>query len=171
MTKALSFAAAALLLIASCNVLCQDESRETPEANTVVERIMSSAFARCHSERNGVKGLSFVPPTTEEMAEVVSMGDDAIAPLASYFDAEPNGGFLQLFAVKFLEALNRHETFSPLARAFDHDQCEVTRNAALNAMFALSEQEAKPYVEAALSDESKVVKQSAARLWALYKAD
>jgi len=63
---------------------------------------MSSALTRCYTENNGVKGLTFVPATNEEVAEVMSLGDDAIAPLASYVDAKLNADFTQLFAVRFL---------------------------------------------------------------------
>lgn len=170
MTKTIRFATT-LILIAGCSVLPERSSCQTSEADRVIKRIMSSALARCHSEHDGIKSLSFVPPTNEEVAEVTAWGDDAIAPLASYVDSKPNDGFTQLFAVRFLMALHSPDTFPPLARAFGRDQWEVTRDAALNAMFALSEQRAKPYVKAALSDESNVVKQSAAHLWSLYKAD
>jgi hypothetical protein len=132
---------------------------------------MSSALTRCYTENNGVKGLTFVPATNEEVAEVMSLGDDAIAPLASYIDAKLNADFTQLFAVRFLADLNSPDTFPQLVRAFGRDHWDVTREVALNAMFAVSKQKAKPYVKAALSDESNVVKQSAAQLWSQYKPD
>jgi hypothetical protein len=157
----------------NANSECPRDSCEGPEdASVVIGRIMSSALARCFSRNDGVvKGLTFVPPTNEEVVEVKSLGDDAIAPLASYVDAKSKDDFTQLFAVRFLMALHSPDTFPPLARAFGRDHWEVTRQVALNAMFAVSEQKAKPHVRAALSDESNVVKQSAVHLWSLYKAD
>jgi len=66
-------------------------------------------------------------------------------------------------------AIGGASTLGPLKRAFAQDQWEVTRTAALSGMFAASHAEAKPFVEAALSDSSPLVRQRARDLWKLYK--
>ena len=87
-----------------------------------------------------------------------TLGPKAVAPLAKYFDLEPKNGFTQLFAVKFLTAIGGSSPLGPLKKAFaQQDQWEVTRAPALSGIFAVSQAEAKPYVEAALGDTSQLV--------------
>jgi hypothetical protein len=163
----------ALLMLASVGLHPEFGSGQErgPDAAAAIKRIMSSAFARCFIETNGIRTITFVPPTNEEVAEVNALGDDAIDPLTAYLEKQPKDGFTQLFAVRFLMAIHNPRTFDPLAKAFGHDQWEGTRAAALNGMYAISKEKAKPYVKAALTDESDVVKQSATHLWALYDED
>ncbi len=98
-----------------------------------------------------------------------AVGQKAVAPLAKYLDLQPKNDLTQLFAVKFLMAIGGSSTLGPLKRAFAQDQWEVTRAAALDGIFAVSRAEAKPYVEAALSDSSQLVQQRAHHLWSLYQ--
>jgi hypothetical protein len=60
-------------------------------------------------------------------------------------------------------------TLGPLKRAFAQDQWEVTRAAALDGIFAVSQVEAQPYVEAAVVDSSQLVRQRAHHLWSLHQ--
>ena len=108
-----------------------------------------------------------MPAANEEIAEVKALGPKAVAPLATYLDVEPKNGLTQLFAVRFLMAIGGSSTLGPLKRSFAQDQWEVTREVALSAMFAVSEAQAKPYVETALDDKSQVVRQMAQHLWIL----
>ncbi len=57
----------------------------------------------------------------------------------------------------------------PLKRAFAQDQREVTRAAALDGIFSVSRDEARPYDEAALAVGSHLVQWRAKRLLALYQ--
>ncbi len=98
-----------------------------------------------------------------------ALGQKAIVPLARYLDLQTKNGFTQLFAVKFLMAIGGPSTSGPLKRAFAEDQWEVTRAAALDGLFAVSQVEAKPYVEAALADKSQLVRQRAHDLRSLYQ--
>ena len=139
--------------------------------DVTIQQIMSTAFARCHSTVNGVKRVTFEPPTNEEFAEVRALGPRAVAPLAKYLYSDPKDGFTQLFAVKFLTAIGGPSTIGPLKRAFSQDQWEVTRAAALSGMFAVSKVEAKPYVDAARGDSSRLVRQRAEQLSAMYEQD
>lgn len=140
-----------------------------PESSAVVDQIMTTALSRCYSTVDGVKRISFVSPTNEEFAEVEALGQKAVAPLARYLDLQPKNGFTQLFAVKFLIAIGGSSTLGPLKRAFAQDQWEVTRAAALSGIFAASHAEAKPYVEAALSDSSQLVRRRARDLLNSYQ--
>jgi hypothetical protein len=140
-----------------------------PKSSATIERIMASALSRCYSTVNGVKRISFEPPTNQEFAEVEALGQKAVAPLASYLDLQTKNGFTQLFAVKFLMAIGGPSTLGPLKRAFAQDQWEVTRAAALSGIFSVSREEARPYVEAALADKSRPVQQRAQELLALYQ--
>ena len=98
-----------------------------------------------------------------------ALGQKAVAPLVRYLDLQEKNGFTQLFAVKFLMAIGGSSTLGPLKRAFAQDQWEVTRDAALYGIFAVSRAEARPYVEAALGEKSQVIRQTAHRLWSLYQ--
>lgn len=131
---------------------------------------MATALARCYStDTDGFKRIDFVPPTNEEVAQVKGLGQKAVEPLARYLDLQPEDGFTQLFAVRFLMATGGPSTLGPLKRAFAQDQWEVTRDVALSAMFEVSPAEAKPYVEAALRDRSHLVRRTARHLWRLYQ--
>jgi hypothetical protein len=140
-----------------------------PKSSATIERIMATALSRCYSTVNGVKRISFEPPTNQEFAEVEALGEKAVAPLAGYLDLQRKNDFTQLFAVKFLMAIGGPSTLGPLKRAFAQDQWEVTRAAALSGIFAASHDEAKPYVEAALSDSSQLVRRRARDLLNLYQ--
>ena len=98
-----------------------------------------------------------------------ALGQKAVAPLARYLDLQSKNGLTQLFAVKFLMAIGGSSTLGPLKRAFAQDQWEVTRAAALDGMFAVSQAEAKPYVEATLGDSSQLMRWRAQHLWSLYQ--
>jgi len=141
-----------------------------PKSSAVVDQIMATALARCYSTTaDGVKRIDFIPPTNEEFAQVKALGQKAIVPLARYVDLQSKNGFTQLFAVKFLIAIGGPSTLGPLKRAFAQDQWEVTRDAALYGIFAVSRAEARPYVEGALGDKSQVIRQTAHHLWSLYQ--
>ena len=139
-----------------------------PKSSAIIEQIMTAALSRCFSTVNGVKRITFEPVTNLEVDEVKALGREAVAPLARYLDLQTKNGFTQLYAVKFLMAIGGPSTIGPLKRAFAQDQWEVTRAAALDGLFAASHAEAKPYVEAALSDRSQLVRQRAHHLWSLY---
>jgi hypothetical protein len=142
-----------------------------PKSSAVIDQIMTTALSRCYSTVNGVKRITFEPPTNQEVAEVKALGQKAVAPLARYLDLQPKNDLTQLFAVKFLMAIGGSSTLGPLKRAFAQaqDQWEVTRAAALSGIFAVSQAEAKPYVEAALGDRSQLVRRRAHDLWSLYQ--
>lgn len=140
----------------------------SPEASSLVQQIMATALSRCYSEVNGIKRISFEPATNQEFDQIKTLGQEAVAPLARYLDLEPKNGLTQLFAVKFLVAIGGPSTLGPLKRAFAQDQWEVTRDVALYGILAVSEVEAKPWVEAALGDESQVVRKTAQEIWASY---
>ena len=140
-----------------------------PKSSAIIEQIMTTALSRCYSTVNGVKRITFEPATNQEFAEVKALGQNAVAPLAKYLDLQPKNDVTQLFAVKFLMAIGGSSTLGPLKRAFAQDQWEVTRAAALDGIFAVSQVEAKPYVEAALGDSSQLVQQRAHHLLALYQ--
>ena len=140
-----------------------------PKSSAIIEQIMTTALSRCYSTVNGVKRITFEPLTNQEVAEVEALGQKAVAPLARYLDLQEKNGFTQLFAVKFLMTIGGSSTLGPLKRAFAQDQWEVTRAAALDGIFAVSQVEAKPYVEAALGDSSQLVRQRAHHLWSLHR--
>lgn len=161
----------ALLCILNCHAQSGFTQRPQTEAAESVERIMTTVLSRCHSTVNGVKAITFVPATNNEVAEVRALGEKAVPRLALYLDLKRKDGLTQLFAVKFLEAIGGSSTLGPLKRAFAPDQWEATRAAALNGMFAVSPVDAEPYVEAALKDSSASVRQQAQHLWRSYQRD
>jgi len=140
-----------------------------PKSSAVIDQIMTTALSRCYSTVNGVKRITFEPPTNQEFAEVKALGQEAVAPLAKYLDLQPKNDLTQLFAVKFLMAIGGSSTLGPLKRAFAQDQWEVTRAAALDGIFSVSRDEARPYVTAALADKSRLVQRRAKELLALYE--
>ena len=140
-----------------------------PKSSAIIDQIMATALSRCYSTVNGVKRITFEPATNQEFTEVRALGQKAVAPLAKYLDLQTKNGLTQLFAVKFLMAVGGSSTLGPLKRAFAQDQWEVTSDAALYGIFAVSRAEARPYVEAALGDKSQVIRQTAHHLWSLYQ--
>ncbi len=140
-----------------------------PKSSAIIDRIMTAALSRCYSTVNGVKRITFEPATNQEFAEVKALGQDAVAPLARYLGLQSKNGFTQLYTVKFLMAIGGSSTLGPLKRAFAQDQWEVTRAAALDGIFGVSPAEAKPYVEAALTDSSQLVRLRAHHLLSLYQ--
>ena len=138
-----------------------------PKSSAIIEQIMTTALSRCYSTVNGVKRITFEPATNQEFAEVKALGQEAVAPLARYLDLQEKNGFTQLFAVKFLMAIGGSTILSPLKRAFAQDQWEVTRAAALDGIFSVLRDEARPYVKAALADKSPLVQRRAKELLAL----
>jgi hypothetical protein len=139
------------------------------EAPAVVQQIMTAALARCYSTVDGVRKISFAPPTDKELDQIKALGQKAIGPLAGYLDLQAKNGLTQLLAVKFLVEMGGPPTFAPLKRAFAEDQWEVTRAVALAGMFSVSQGQAKPFVEAALKDKSQLVRQRAQDLIAFYQ--
>jgi hypothetical protein len=162
-----------VILVSSC-IVSGDASlgfgqASDPKSSAVIEQIMMTALSRCYSTANGIKRISFEPPTNQEFAEVEALGQKAVAPLARYLDLQPKNDLTQLFAVEFLMAIGGLSTLDPLKRAFAQDQWEVTRAAALSGIFAVSRAEAKPYVVAALGDRSQLVRRRAHDLWSSYQ--
>ncbi len=167
----LSGAVMLLFMLAGHVELGLAQQKPGESSAVVIQRVMTTAVARCHTTINGVRAITFESPTNEEFAEVKALGPEAVAPLARYLDLEPRSDFAQLIAVKFLMVIGGPSTLAPLKRAFAQDQWDVTRAAALDGMFAVSQVEAKPFVEAALQDKSQVVRQRAQQLRALYQQD
>src|SRR5260370_39272683 len=106
-----------LILVSSCIIGGEAPlgfgQTSDPKSSAIIERIMTTALSRCYSTGNGVKRISFEPPTNQEFAEVESLGQKAVAPLASYLDLQTKNGFTQLFAVKFLMAISGPSTLVP----------------------------------------------------------
>lgn len=125
---------------------------DSSQSAQIVERIMAAALARCYSKVDGVARITFESPTDQEYETMKGLGAKAVTPLAKYLDVDQKDGFTQLFAVKFLVAIDRPDTFGPLTRAFGQDQWEATRAAALAGMFAVSKIQAKPFVKLGLTD-------------------
>jgi hypothetical protein len=138
-------------------------------ANVIVRQIMAADLARCSSSVNGVRLFSYAPSSGTEVAQIQSLGKDAIPPLAAYIRRKHKDGFTQLLAVAFLADIGGPATFVPLKQAFAPDQWEVTRLAALYGMFAASPAKAKPYVRRALIDRSGLVRERASELWNWYE--
>ena len=139
-----------------------------PTASDTVKRTMAAVLVRWHFKADGVEAMTFMPPGNDEIETIKSLGSAAIEPLSTYLDARVDGGFSQLFAVRFLSALRNPAALGVLRRAFARDQWEVTRMAALAGMFETSKTAAEPYVEAALEDKSPVVRHLAESLWTSY---
>lgn len=157
-----------LILLGANAAYPSDQVGNNLRAEAVVREIMAADISRCHSSVNGVKMISFVPPTDAEVAQIRSLGIEAIAPLAAYLDLKSNDGFTQLFAVRFLVDIGGSATLVPLKRAFDPDHWEVTRLVALEGMFNASPVEAEPYVKRGLADQSILIRNCANELWHLY---
>jgi hypothetical protein len=140
-----------------------------PAASDTVKRTMAAVLAHCRFKADGVEGMTFIPPSNDEIETIKSLGSAAIETLSTYLDPKVDGGFSQLFAVRFLTALRNPAALGALQRAFAQDQWEVTRVAALAGMFETSKTTTKPYVEAALEDKSEVVRHMAESLWTSYE--
>jgi hypothetical protein len=159
----------ALVLLCLRFAYASDHGGRDSRANVIVRQIMAADLARCSSSVNGVRLFSYAPSSGTEVAQIQSLGKDAIPPLAAYIRRKHKDGFTQLLAVAFLADIGGPATFVPLKQAFAPDQWEVTRLAALYGMFAASPAKAKPYVRRALIDRSGLVRERASELWNSYE--
>lgn len=75
-----------IILIGANAAHPSDQVGKNTQAEAVVREIMATDPSRCHSSVNGVKMISFVPPTDAEIAEMRSLGIEAIPPLADYLN-------------------------------------------------------------------------------------
>lgn len=160
---------AVILVCGCCAAYASDTGGRESRAEAIVRRIMAADLLRCSSSVDRVKVFSFAPSSDAEIAQIKSLGTDAIPALAAYVEREPKDGFTQLFATRFLADIRGPATFVPLERAFAPDQWEVTRLSALYGMFAASPARTKPYVRRALADKSSLIRQRANELWSSYR--
>ena len=101
----------------------------------LVDRVIHRALNRDYSTTNGVKKISWVPPSAEDFAEIKSLGEKAETPLAAYIDDKND--FVQLLAIKFIDSLEHQSinTLSPLTRAAtDGHRWVVVRLASMDAL-------------------------------------
>ena len=142
----------------------------SPTTSDIVKRTMAAALAHCHFKTpDGIEAITFIPPSNDEIETIKSLGSAAVEPLSTYLESKVDCGFAQLFALKFLTALQNPAALGPLQRAFAQCQWEVTRVYALAGMFETSKTAAEPYVKAALEDKSPVVRRTAEGLWLSYQ--
>ena len=138
----------------------------TPEE--IVRQTIETALARCYSSIDGIKRITVIPPTDDELDRIESLGDSAVAPLSAYIDLSQKGGLMQWFAVQFLTAIASPSAEAPLIRALEKDQWDVTRASALNGLYKISADAAKPHIRSALTDKSPVVRLRAEELMKSY---
>jgi hypothetical protein len=165
--RALTVSMTVMLLSASPG-FGEAQLEQAPNAEAKVSTIMQHASSRFTTHLDGVKQISWQPPTDEEISEIRSLGELAVDPLAKYLDSAQKDDLTQLLAVKFLAALKLPSTSTPLKLALAPDRWEITRAAALSTLYDLSQSDAKPYVQAALADKSALVRQRAKSLMDLY---
>ena len=155
-----------LIRLIACDPMLSQQPHD--DAAHVVDRIMKEALSNCYSVNENVKIISWQPPTQQEVAAIKKLGDFAVRTLSSYITARSKDGFTQLIAVKFLIALDLQSTIEPLELAISADQWEVTRAQALSGLFAISREDARPFIVAALRDGSQLVRQRAQELFLFY---
>jgi hypothetical protein len=150
-----------------------------PEARFRVSGIMKRALARCYSvvDREtpdhrivkGVTRISWYPPTNDDYAEIAKLGEkEAVPALAVYVtpDAKP-GGFIQLFAVKFLASIGTPSTISPLGAALNTGNWQVARLSALDALGKMPDSEADSLIRSVLNDRDPQISERAKQIIAL----
>jgi hypothetical protein len=143
--------------------------RTAAEASGVVRSIMNLGLARCYSKTiDGMNKISWAPPTNEDFAAIVGLGEAGVSPLARYLDLDEKDGFTQLLAVKFLIAINKLSVLRPLERATAADQWEVSRAQALDGLFQISKSDARTFVDSALHDPSPLMRRHAEELIRFY---
>jgi hypothetical protein len=140
------------------------------DAANKVDYLVNQAIKRCYSSVDGVRKISWEPPTEEDYAQIRLLGDKAVPRLAQYLNADFKDGFTQLIVVKFLITIGTSSTWDPLLQGFAKDQWEVTRAQSLEGLFNLSREKTKPLLETALTDDSPLVRQRAHDLLLLYPA-
>jgi hypothetical protein len=148
------------------------------DAKLRVSEIMERSLARCYSVVDGqtpdhrvVKGItriSWYPPTNEDYAEIAQLGEKAIPALATY--ASPNGkpgGFIQLFAVKFLASIGTPSTIRPLGTALSAANWQPARLSALAALGKMPEARAASLIQSALNDDDLFIAEHAKQILSL----
>lgn len=149
-----------------------------PDARLRVSEIMNHAIARCytvvdsetpdHRVVRGVTRISWRPPTNEDYAEIAQLGDKAVPALTVYITPEAKpGGFVQLFAVKFLASINTPATISPLGAALNTGNWQVARLAALDELGEMPDLEADSLIRSVLNDSDPHISERAKQILAL----
>ena len=147
----------------------QTNATNAPDINQAVKSIMNTSVNRCYTTtKEGISRISWVPASNEDVNKIKDLGKAAIPILDGYITAQSKDGFTQLFAVKFLIQIGGRPTETALEHALSSDQWDVTKAQALSGLYQVSTVDALPYIYAALSDPSQLVRQRARELSELY---
>jgi hypothetical protein len=109
------------------------QTNESPQM--LVDRVIHRALNRDYTTTNGVRKISWVPPSAEDFAEIKSLGEKAEIPLSLYIDDKSD--FVQLLAITFIDSLEHQSTntLSPLTRiASDGHRWVVVRLASMDVL-------------------------------------
>jgi hypothetical protein len=78
---------------------------------------------------DGVRGITRMPPSSEDVAEIKSYGDQAVVPLAEYFNSE--NAFEYEMAMRLMGALGGKRIIKPLKNVALYDPSPRKREYAL----------------------------------------
>ena len=110
----------------------------------------------------GIRVYTFVPPSNYDVAEVLSLGVHAVAPLARFVNSTNN--FAQLIAVRLLAEIGGPETAEPLERALDPKMWQPIRLNALYGVAKLDHRLAVPVLQRMTQDSDAKIREAASSL-------
>ena len=107
-------------------VPAQATAKVRDRVNTIIRKtIQAGEFTTAE----GVKGITRVPPSTEDVDEIRSYGDRAIQPLAEYL--ETDNAFEYELAMRLMGALGGKRIIAPLKKVALYDPSARKREYAL----------------------------------------
>ena len=124
-------AAGLLCLIAFANCWAQtDTPPTTAKVRERVNAIILQTMKRGEfTTAEGVKGITRVPPSNEDVEEIKRYGDRAIEPLEEHFASE--NGFEYELAMRFMGVLGGERIIGPFKKVILHDPSASKREYAL----------------------------------------
>jgi hypothetical protein len=106
-----------ICLLAPLELRCQTECRESDSGCKVRQRvreIFQEALDQCVTQLpNGVKVSTFVPPSSQQVEQIKSIGDAAIPVLTEFLNADQ--GFSFHLSLRFLGELGGSRIVRPIA--------------------------------------------------------
>ncbi len=109
-----------------------DDAQTTAKVRERVDTIIKETIKRGEFTVQGVKGITRVPPSTEDVDEIKSYGDQAVAPLEEHLYSA--SAFEYEMAMRLMGALGGKRIIEPLKKVILHDESARRREYALRAI-------------------------------------
>lgn len=135
------------------------ERGPSPDSSTAVASLIDRVLKRGETSRETIRMSTWVPPTTEDIAEVKRLGTSAIEPLDRAFVAKRP--FQRLLVIRLLGEIGGPKIVPTLERALDPTLPNSVRLYALDALTTAPDDLALPLIRANVNDKDPLVAKEA----------